>query len=132
VIVQGAEAGGHVGEVATTVLLPQVVDAVDIPVVAAGGFFDAAARRGAGLRRRGHRDGDALPPDERLAGAGGDQELYSTRRSRARRHDAGRRLGAPRCARPSSKLLATGAAGDSAARSNAVRFRACRARAGAT
>jgi NAD(P)H-dependent flavin oxidoreductase YrpB (nitropropane dioxygenase family) len=40
VIVQGAEAGGHVGEVATTVLLPQVVDAVDIPVVAAGGFFD--------------------------------------------------------------------------------------------
>jgi NAD(P)H-dependent flavin oxidoreductase YrpB (nitropropane dioxygenase family) len=40
VIVQGAEAGGHVGEVATTVLLPQVVDAVDIPVIAAGGFFD--------------------------------------------------------------------------------------------
>lgn len=40
VIVQGAEAGGHVGEVATTVLLPQVVDAVDIPVVAAGGFYD--------------------------------------------------------------------------------------------
>ena len=40
VIVQGAEAGGHVGEVATTVLLPQVIDAVDIPVVAAGGFFD--------------------------------------------------------------------------------------------
>ncbi len=40
VIVQGGEAGGHTGEVATTVLLPQVVDAVDIPVVAAGGFFD--------------------------------------------------------------------------------------------
>jgi NAD(P)H-dependent flavin oxidoreductase YrpB (nitropropane dioxygenase family) len=40
VIVQGAEAGGHVGEVATTVLLPQVVDAVQIPVVAAGGFCD--------------------------------------------------------------------------------------------
>ncbi|MFI9830620.1 NAD(P)H-dependent flavin oxidoreductase [Streptomyces sp. NPDC051913] len=40
VIVQGAEGGGHTGEVATTVLLPQVVDAVDIPVVAAGGFFD--------------------------------------------------------------------------------------------
>jgi len=40
VIVQGAEAGGHVGDVATTVLLPQVVDAVDIPVIAAGGFFD--------------------------------------------------------------------------------------------
>ncbi|ARP69734.1 2-nitropropane dioxygenase [Streptomyces pluripotens] len=40
VIVQGGEGGGHTGDVATTVLLPQVVDAVRIPVVAAGGFFD--------------------------------------------------------------------------------------------
>ncbi|MEU7298372.1 nitronate monooxygenase [Streptomyces exfoliatus] len=40
VIVQGGEGGGHTGSVATTVLLPQVVDAVDIPVVAAGGFHD--------------------------------------------------------------------------------------------
>lgn len=40
VLVQGAEGGGHTGEVASTVLLPQVVDAVAIPVVAAGGFFD--------------------------------------------------------------------------------------------
>ncbi|MFD9443943.1 NAD(P)H-dependent flavin oxidoreductase [Streptomyces sp. NPDC060006] len=40
VIVQGGEGGGHTGEVATSVLLPQVVDAVGIPVVAAGGFFD--------------------------------------------------------------------------------------------
>ncbi|CAL9418326.1 NAD(P)H-dependent flavin oxidoreductase [Streptomyces sp. enrichment culture] len=40
VLVQGAEGGGHTGEVATSVLLPQVVDAVRIPVVAAGGFFD--------------------------------------------------------------------------------------------
>ncbi|MFF8967995.1 NAD(P)H-dependent flavin oxidoreductase [Streptomyces sp. NPDC014995] len=40
VLVQGGEGGGHTGEVATTVLLPQVVDAVDVPVVAAGGFFD--------------------------------------------------------------------------------------------
>jgi NAD(P)H-dependent flavin oxidoreductase YrpB (nitropropane dioxygenase family) len=40
VVVQGGEGGGHTGDVATTVLLPQVVDAVDIPVVAAGGFFD--------------------------------------------------------------------------------------------
>ncbi|MEU6763021.1 nitronate monooxygenase [Streptomyces sp. NPDC046853] len=40
VVVQGGEGGGHTGEVATTVLLPQVVDAVDIPVIAAGGFFD--------------------------------------------------------------------------------------------
>ncbi|MVO87138.1 nitronate monooxygenase [Streptomyces sp. p1417] len=40
VVVQGGEGGGHTGEVATTVLLPQVVDAVDIPVIAAGGFRD--------------------------------------------------------------------------------------------
>ncbi|GAA2235178.1 nitronate monooxygenase [Streptomyces amakusaensis] len=40
VIVQGGEGGGHTGEVATTVLLPQVVDAVSVPVVAAGGFRD--------------------------------------------------------------------------------------------
>ncbi|MEU6365683.1 nitronate monooxygenase [Streptomyces sp. NPDC046931] len=40
VVVQGGEGGGHTGEVATSVLLPQVVDAVDIPVVAAGGFRD--------------------------------------------------------------------------------------------
>ena len=40
VLVQGGEGGGHTGQVATTLLLPQVVDAVDIPVIAAGGFFD--------------------------------------------------------------------------------------------
>ncbi|MEU6086726.1 nitronate monooxygenase [Streptomyces sp. NPDC047085] len=40
VVVQGGEGGGHTGNVATTVLLPQVVDAVDIPVIAAGGFHD--------------------------------------------------------------------------------------------
>ena len=40
VVVQGSEGGGHTGQVATTILLPQVVDAVDIPVIAAGGFFD--------------------------------------------------------------------------------------------
>jgi NAD(P)H-dependent flavin oxidoreductase YrpB (nitropropane dioxygenase family) len=40
VLVQGGEGGGHTGQVPTTLLLPQVVDAVDIPVLAAGGFFD--------------------------------------------------------------------------------------------
>lgn len=40
VIVQGGEGGGHTGQVATTLLLPSVVDSVDIPVVAAGGFYD--------------------------------------------------------------------------------------------
>jgi NAD(P)H-dependent flavin oxidoreductase YrpB (nitropropane dioxygenase family) len=40
VLVQGGEGGGHTGPVPTTLLLPQVVDTVDVPVVAAGGFFD--------------------------------------------------------------------------------------------
>ncbi|UWP87536.1 NAD(P)H-dependent flavin oxidoreductase [Dactylosporangium fulvum] len=40
VVVQGGEGGGHTGPVPTSLLLPQVVDAVDIPVIAAGGYFD--------------------------------------------------------------------------------------------
>lgn len=40
VIAQGQEGGGHTGGVPTTLLVPQVVDAVSIPVVAAGGYFD--------------------------------------------------------------------------------------------
>lgn len=40
IVVQGGEGGGHTGGVATTLLLPSVLDAVDIPVVAAGGFYD--------------------------------------------------------------------------------------------
>ncbi|MBA8906702.1 NAD(P)H-dependent flavin oxidoreductase [Aminobacter ciceronei] len=40
ITVQGGEGGGHTGAVPTTILLPQVLDAVKVPVVAAGGFFD--------------------------------------------------------------------------------------------
>jgi NAD(P)H-dependent flavin oxidoreductase YrpB (nitropropane dioxygenase family) len=40
VVVQGGEGGGHTGQVPTSLLLPQVRDAVDIPVIAAGGYFD--------------------------------------------------------------------------------------------
>ncbi|AKM09451.1 NAD(P)H-dependent flavin oxidoreductase [Croceicoccus naphthovorans] len=40
ITVQGGEGGGHTGSVATTVLLPQVLDAVDVPVIAAGGMAD--------------------------------------------------------------------------------------------
>lgn len=39
-VVQGGEGGGHTGGVASTVLLPEVVRSVDVPVVAAGGFKD--------------------------------------------------------------------------------------------
>lgn len=40
VVAEGAESGGHVGELHTMALLPQVVDAVEIPVIAAGGICD--------------------------------------------------------------------------------------------
>jgi len=40
VIAEGGEAGGHVGELTTMTLVPQVVDAVNIPVLAAGGIAD--------------------------------------------------------------------------------------------
>lgn len=40
VIAEGTESGGHVGELTTMALVPQVVDAVQIPVIAAGGIAD--------------------------------------------------------------------------------------------
>ncbi len=40
IIAEGTESGGHVGEITTMALTPQVVDAVDVPVIAAGGIAD--------------------------------------------------------------------------------------------
>lgn len=40
VIAEGMESGGHLGEMTTMALVPQVIDAVDIPVIAAGGIAD--------------------------------------------------------------------------------------------
>ncbi|MCG5431394.1 nitronate monooxygenase [Mycobacterium sp. MYCO198283] len=74
VIVQGGEGGGHTGPVATTLLLPSVLDALrdsGIPVVAAGGFFDgrglAAAlsygAAGVGMGTRFLLTSDSTVPD---------------------------------------------------------------------
>ncbi|MGN1116560.1 MAG: enoyl-[acyl-carrier-protein] reductase FabK [Candidatus Ornithomonoglobus sp.] len=43
IIAEGTEAGGHIGEITTMCLTPQIVDAVDVPVVCAGGIADARA-----------------------------------------------------------------------------------------
>ena len=40
VIAEGGESGGHIGELTTMALVPQVVDAIDLPVIAAGGIAD--------------------------------------------------------------------------------------------
>jgi putative enoyl-(acyl-carrier-protein) reductase II len=40
IIAEGCESGGHVGELTTMVLVPQIIDAVNIPVIAAGGIGD--------------------------------------------------------------------------------------------
>ena len=71
VMIQGGEGGGHTGSVPTTLLLPTVLDAVDIPVVAAGGFFDgrglAAAlsygAAGVGMGTRFLLTSDSTVPD---------------------------------------------------------------------
>nr|WP_296766467.1 nitronate monooxygenase [Rhodococcus sp. (in: high G+C Gram-positive bacteria)] len=90
VIVQGGEGGGHTGPIATTLLLPAVLDAVDIPVIAAGGFFDgrglaAALAYGASGVAMGTRfllTQESSVPDavkQRYLAAGLDGTVVSTR-----------------------------------------------------
>ncbi len=93
VIVQGGEGGGHTGPVATTLLLPSVLDALagtGIPVIAAGGFFDgrglaAALSYGAAGVAMGTRfllTSDSTVPDEvkrRYLESGFDATVVSKR-----------------------------------------------------
>jgi NAD(P)H-dependent flavin oxidoreductase YrpB (nitropropane dioxygenase family) len=90
VMVQGGEGGGHTGKVPTTLLLPTVLDAVDIPVIAAGGFFDgrglAAAlsygAAGVGMGTRFLLTRESTVPDavkQRYLAAGLDGTVVTTR-----------------------------------------------------
>lgn len=90
VMIQGGEGGGHTGAVPTTLLLPSVLDAVDIPVIAAGGFFDgrglAAAlsygAAGVGMGTRFLLTSDSAVPEavkQAYLGYGLDGTIVSTK-----------------------------------------------------
>lgn len=89
-VAQGWEAGGHLdGDVATTPLVPSVVDAVDVPVVAAGGIGDgrgvaAALALGAdgaalGTRFLASEEADAHPDYQQLVVGAGEDDTEHTR-----------------------------------------------------
>jgi NAD(P)H-dependent flavin oxidoreductase YrpB (nitropropane dioxygenase family) len=90
VLVQGGEGGGHTGGVPTSLLVPAVVDAVDIPVVAAGGYFDgrglvaalAYGAAGIGMGTRFLLTADSTVADrvkERYLSAGVDGTIVTSR-----------------------------------------------------
>ena len=100
VIATGGEGGGHVGAVPTSLLVPQVAAAVDIPVIAAGGFFDgrglvAALAWGAAGIAMGTRF--LLTSDSPVAGRG-QAGLPGGGPGRHGGHQAGGRSAAPRAA----------------------------------
>ncbi|GAB3119554.1 NAD(P)H-dependent flavin oxidoreductase [Glaciibacter psychrotolerans] len=72
VMIQGGEGGGHTGAIPTSILIPSVVSAVDIPVIAAGGFYDgrglasalASGAVGIGMGTRFLLTSDSAVPDE--------------------------------------------------------------------
>ena len=122
VIVQGGEGGGHTGPIATTLLLPSVLDAVadtGMPVIAAGGFFDgrglaAALSYGAAGVAMGTRfllTSDSTVPDAvkqryLAGGTGRHRGVHPGRRHAAPRaahrsgREAGERIAAYAASRP--------------------------------
>ena len=110
VMVQGGEGGGHTGPVPTTLLLPSVLDALsdahsDIPVIAAGGFFDgrglAAAlsygAAGVGMGTRFLLTSDSAVPDD------GEAVLPRPRPHRDGGDRPGRRHAPPDAAHPAGR-----------------------------
>lgn len=89
VVAQGTEAGGHTGEIGAIALVPQVVDAVKIPVLAAGGIADgrglvavlALGAQGAviGTRFIASEEAQAAPGYRKALVAAGDDSTVRTR-----------------------------------------------------
>lgn len=90
VMVQGGEGGGHTGAVPTSILLPSVASAVDIPVIAAGGFHDgrglaaalAFGAAGVGMGTRFLLTSDSAVPEQikqRYLGFGLDGTVVTTK-----------------------------------------------------
>ena len=86
VAAQGTEAGGHTGEIGTLALVPQVVDAVKIPVVAAGGIVDGRGVVAAlALGAQGAIIGTRFIATPEATAAPGVSRSHRGRRSRTRR-----------------------------------------------
>ena len=64
ITIQGGEGGGHTGGVPSSILLPQVLDAVNVPVIAAGGFSTGRGRPRPGCWCLWHRHGHALSDEQ--------------------------------------------------------------------
>lgn len=95
VIAEGCESGGHVGEATTMALIPQVCDAVDIPVIAAGGIADG---RGVAAAFMLGADGVQIGTRFLLAKECGISEAYKERLLKANDTSTivtGKRLGHP-------------------------------------
>ena len=103
VIAEGCESGGHVGELTTMALVPQVVDAVDVPVLGRGRHRRWPRHRGVVHARRAGRAGrHALPLRHRVSGPPQLQEK-DTRRAR-HRHRGHRQAPRPPRALPEKPL----------------------------
>lgn len=69
VVAEGTEAGGHIGEASTMTLVPQVVDAVKIPVIAAGGIATEEGLRLLYARSKRSSDGNGIYRNRGMSGS---------------------------------------------------------------
>ena len=77
VVAEGCESGGHIGETTTMVLVPQVVDAVNIPVIAAGGIADGRGIAAAFMLCKSRSDGNSFCGNHRVLGTS-ELQRYDT------------------------------------------------------